>query len=258
MDFCVELEIFRGPLDLLLYLVRRHEVEIVDIPIASVTDQFLAYLTAIEQLDVSAAGEFLEVASTLIEIKSRLVLPRCDEEEEPVDVAQQELVRRLLEYKRFRDAASMIEEHGRSWQERYPRLTNDLPRRRRDPAEQPIHEVELWDLVSAFGRLVRDSATSVPSNIVYDDTPIHVFMTRIHGQLQRDGQLTLDKLFTPDMPKSTQVGIFLALLELVRHHHVRAEQNDLFGEIAVLPGPRFDAPLELADTDTYDHSRAEP
>jgi segregation and condensation protein A len=258
MDFCVELEIFRGPLDLLLYLVRRHEVEIVDIPIASVTDQFLAYLTAIEQLDVSAAGEFLEVASTLIEIKSRLVLPRCDEEEEPVDVAQQELVRRLLEYKRFRDAASIIEEHGRSWQERYPRLTNDLPRRRRDPAEQPIHEVELWDLVSAFGRLVRDSATSVPSNIVYDDTPIHVFMTRIHGRLQRDGQLTLDKLFTPGMPKSTQVGIFLALLELVRHHHVRAEQNDLFSDIAVLPGPRFDAPLELADTDTYDHSRAEP
>jgi segregation and condensation protein A len=258
MDFRVDLDIFRGPLDLLLYLVRRQEVEIVDIPIANVTDQFLEYLAAIEQLDVSAAGEFLEVASTLIEIKSRLVLPRGDEEEEPVDVAQQELVRRLLEYKRFRDAASMIEEHSRSWQERYPRLTNDLPRRRRDPAEQPIHEVELWDLVSAFGRLVRDNATSTPSNIVYDDTPIHVHMTRLHARLQQDGQLTLEALFTPGMQKSTLVSIFLAMLELIRHHHVRAEQNDLFGEICVRPGPRFDAPLELPGTDAYDQSRAQP
>jgi len=257
MDFRVDLDIFRGPLDLLLYLVRKHEVEIVDIPIASVTDQFLAYVAVLEQLDVNAAGDFLDVASTLIEIKSRMVLPRGGEVDEQLDLAHQELVHRLLEYKRFRDAASVLEERSRRWQERYPRLTNDLPPRRRDPAEQPIHEVELWDLVSAFGRIVRDSAATEPSSIVYDDTPIHVFMTQIHDRLLHEGRLAFGRLFVPGMLKSTQVGIFLAMLELVRHHHVRAEQNTLFGEIWVLPGPNFDQPLDLVGADDYDHCAAE-
>ena len=253
MDFRVDLDSFRGPLDLLLYLVRKHEVQIVEIPIASVTDQFLAHLEILEQLDVTAAGEFLDVASTLIEIKSRMVLPRGDEVDEELDFAQQELVRRLLEYKRYRDAASVLEERSRRWQERYPRLANDLPGRRCDPAEQPIHEVELWDLVSAFGRIVRDSEATKASNIVYDDTPIHVFMTRIHVHLLREGRLAFGELFVPGMHKSTQVGIFLAMLELVRHHYVHAEQNALFGEIWVLPGPNVDQPLNLAGVDNYDH-----
>ncbi len=94
-SFRVELDVFRGPLDLLLYLVRKHEVEIVDIPIAPITDQFLEYLAVLEQLDVNAVGDFLEMASTLIEIKSRLVLPRGGEVEDELDDPRQELVRRL-------------------------------------------------------------------------------------------------------------------------------------------------------------------
>jgi segregation and condensation protein A len=247
MSFRVALDVFRGPLDLLLYLVRKHEVEIVDIPIAQVTEQYLAYLSLIEQLDVDAAGDFLVMASTLVEIKSRMVLPRqAEAAEEPIDEPRQELIRRLLEYKKFKDAASILEERSRSWQDRFPRLVNDLGPAERDLAEEPLHELELWDLVSAFGRILRENQSAPGSSIVYDETPIHVFMERIHGRLQARGQLTLAELFRPGMHKSTLVGIFLAILELVRHYGIRAEQNELFGQIWLLPPRTGLRPLDKA------------
>jgi segregation and condensation protein A len=253
MDFRVDLEIFRGPLDLLLYLVRKHEVEIVDIPIAPITEQFLEYLAVLEQLDVNAAGDFLEMASTLIEIKSRLVLPRGGEVEDPLADPRQALVERLLEYKKFKDAASMLEERSRSWQQRFPRLANDTPARERNLGEEPIQEVELWDLVSAFGRIMREADTTQPSNIVYDETPIHVYMARIKGQLAERERLAFRELFQPGASKSALVGIFLAVLELVRHRHARTEQSNLFGEIWLLRGLAPDAELDAADIDSYEH-----
>ncbi len=255
MDFRVDLDVFRGPLDLLLYLVRKHEVEIVDIPISLITDQYLEYLAVLEQLDVDAVGDFLAMASTLIEIKSQQVLPRADEVEDAIEDPREELVRRLLEYKAYRDAASVLEEKSREWQQRYPRIGNDLPPRQRDLAEEPIREVELWDLVSAFGRIIRESQASQPSNIVYDDTPIHVYMSRIVERLDERGQVAFSELFTLGMHKSSMVGIFLSVLELVRHCHVQVEQNQLFGEIWLLPRHDKAGPLDLADVDNYDHPR---
>ena len=166
---------------------------------------------------------------------------------------RQELVQRLLEYKRFRDAASILEERSRQWQQHYPRVANDLPGRDRNLAEEPIHEVELWDLVSAFGRIIRDNVAAKPSSIVYDDTPIHVYMARIHDLLRQRGQLSMSELFRTDMHKSALVGLFLAVLELDRHHRVRAEQNQLFGEIWLLLNPDQTEPLDLSNVDNYDH-----
>jgi segregation and condensation protein A len=254
MDFRVDLSIFRGPLDLLLYLVRKHEVEIVDIPIATITDQYLEYLAVLEQLDVNAVGDFLELASTLIEIKSQQVLPRADEIEDQLDDPRQELVRQLLEYKKYRDAASILEERSRNWQQHYTRLSTDLPPRERNLAEQPIQEVELWDLVSAFGRIIRDTEAAKPSSIVYDDTPIHVYMGRIHARLLEQGQLSFRDLFDPGMHRSALVGIFLAVLELVNNQQVRLEQNNLFGEIWILPNLECTDPLDLSNVDNYEHS----
>ncbi len=231
MSFRVDLGVFRGPLDLLLYLVRKHELEIVDIPVAPIADQFLEYLAVLEQLDVNAVGDFLEMASTLVELKSRLVLPQGDEVTEEVDDAREQLVRRLLEYKQFKDAASILDERARDWQERFPRLSNDLAGLKRDLAEEPIRELELWDLVSAFGRLIEQHQSNQPSNIVYDDTPIHVYMERIHDRLAAQERLAFTDLFQPGMHKSTLIGMFLAILELIRHHGLHAEQNEIFGEI---------------------------
>ena len=253
MNFSVDLEVFRGPLDLLLYLVRKHEVEIVDIPIAPITDQFLSHLAVLEELDVDAVGDFLDLASTLIEIKARLVLPSADEVVEELDDPRHELVERLLEYKRYKDAASMLEERGRQWQHRYSRLADDLPARRVEVADQPIRELELWDLVSAFGRIMRDTAATKPSSIVYDETPIHVFMEQIHAHIAREGRIAFSALLKAGMHKSTLIGQFLAILELIRHDHVRSEQNKLFGEIWVLPGGNFDRPLQKSGSDDYDH-----
>ncbi|MEX0711117.1 MAG: segregation/condensation protein A [Pirellulales bacterium] len=257
MNFRVDLATFRGPLDLLLYLVRKHELEIVEIPIAEITSQFLDYLSVLEQLDVNGVGDFLEMASTLIEIKSRMVLPRGGEEEDELDDPRQELVRRLLEYKKFKDAASILEERSRAWQERFGRMADDLPGRDRNLAEQPIHELELWDLVSAFGRVLRDNQSTAASNIVYDETPIHVYMARIHEWLRARGRLTFSELFQSAGHKSSLIGIFLAVLELVRHHGVRAEQNELFGEIWILPGPETSQPLDVSGVDNYDHAAGE-
>lgn len=254
MEFRVDLELFRGPLDLLLHLVRKHEVDILDLPIAPITEQYLDYLAVLEQLDVNAVGDFVALAATLIEIKSQMVLPHGDEVVERIEDPREDLVRRLLDYKKYRDAASILEERGRAWQQHYPRLSDDLPPRLRDPAEDPIQEVELWDLVSAFGRMIRETEAAKPSNIVYDDTPIHVYMSRIHAQLIERGQLAFSSLFERGMHKSRMIGIFLAILELVRHHHVRVEQNQAFGEIWLLPNRQSAEPIDFSSADNYEHA----
>jgi segregation and condensation protein A len=246
MSFQVELSEFRGPLDLLLFLVRKHEMQITEIPIAPITDQFLQYLEVLQELNVDDVGEFVEMASALIEIKSRSVLPRVEEEEEPLEDPRQDLVRRLLEYKKFKDAASILEERGRQWQQHFPRLSNDLAERNRDPAEEPIHEIEMWDLVSAFGRILRERVSAGPSNIVYDDTPIEVYMQRVHAQLLERGKLSVSELFQGHTNRSTMVGLFLATLELVRHHGVQLEQGELFDEIWITPGNATDKELDLS------------
>jgi segregation and condensation protein A len=255
-DFRVELNVFRGPMDLLLYLVRKHEVEIVDIPIAAITDQYLQCLAVLEQLDVDSVGEFLAVAATLIEIKSQQILPRSDEVEEEFDDPRAELVQRLLEYKQYRDAASVLEDRSRQWQQQYPRLGSDPAPRQRDLAEESIEEVELWDLVSAFTRILRTAELSRPSSIVYDETPIHVYMERIARRLAETGGFALIELFEPGMHKSQLIGLFLAVLELVRHYRVRVEQAGLFGGIRLLPGDDAAEPLRAEDVDNYEHSRA--
>lgn len=234
MRFRVELDLFAGPMDLLWFLVRKQELDIMDIPIARVTEQYLELIAVLEQIDVNAVGDFLELATRLMEIKSRMILPRHEEdekEEAEVEDPRQDIVQRLLEYKKYKDAASLLAERGQLWQRRFARRANDLPTGGVDPSEQPIHEVEMWDLVSAFARVVRDNAVVKPSAIRYDDTPIEVYMDRIRERLASETTLAFTSLFHADMIRSQMIGIFLAVLELIRHHNIQAEQQDLFSEI---------------------------
>lgn len=251
MDFRVALDTFRGPLDLLLYLVKKHEVEVSDIPIALIAEQFLEHLDVLEQLDVDAVGDFLELASTLIEIKSRMVLPRGGEEAEEWDDPRAGLVERLLDYKKYKDAASLLEERSRDWQQHFSRLESDLPPRQVDPAGQPIQEVELWDLVSAMGRILRESQVVKSATIVYDDTPIQAYMQRIHARLVEQQRVAFSEMFQPGMHKSAMIGVFLAILELVRHHNVRTEQNNEHGEIWIVTSEGFDPTREITAADDY-------
>jgi segregation and condensation protein A len=244
MEYQVELDIFKGPLDLLLYLVKRNEVDICDIPMARIAEQFLAYVNVIQLLDVDWAGEFLVMAATLMEIKSRMLLPRPEEATVEEEDPRLELVRQLIEYKKFKDAAALLEEHAGRQQTRVARLPIELPAAP-DPAQQPLQHVELWDLVSAFGRLMRETAALEPKQIVMDETPIHVHMERIVQLLKEQGRLAFASLFTPPHTRGRLLGLFLAILELIKARQILAEQPEPFSEIWMSLAPS--TPAAAAD-----------
>ena len=232
MEYQVKLDTFQGPLDLLLYLVKRQEIDVADIPVAPIADQFLQYLRVLELIDVEQAGEFLVMAATLMEIKSRLLLPRADaagaEEPDP----RLELVRQLVEYKKFKDAAALLDAQADRQLSRLPRQPADLPGPP-DPAQQPLHTVELWDLVSAFGRLMRETLALQPQQIVMDHTPMHVYVELILHRLAAEPRLPFSALFVPPYERGRLVGLFLAVLELIKGRQILVEQAEVFGEIWV-------------------------
>ncbi len=252
LAFEVHLDAYHGPLDLLLYLVKKEELPISELPLAVVTQQYLDYVAVIERLDPNAVGDFLDVASLLLEIKSRSVLPSAEEaaEGQPLDdetiESTGDLVQRLLEFKEYRDAAAKLETLRLDWSKRYTR-TVAPSRADVDPADQPIEGVELWDLVSAFARVMRDrlAPAKLPETIYYDETPIHKHMLRIDALLRATaGPVPFEDLF-PEGPvhKSTLVGVFLAMLELIRYRHALAHQPERYGPITLEAGP---APLDVS------------
>ena len=251
--FKVDLLQYRGPMDLLLYLVRRHEVELGELKLHKIAEQFLEHIEVIQEVDINRAGDFLEVASLLVELKLKSVLPK-PEEETPLDETdpREDLVQRLLLYKEFKDVSVLLSEQSLEWQNRYPRMVNDLPPRKVDLGEQPIQEVELWDLVSSFGRILKNNTPKMPQSIILDDTPIHVYMNRIHDRLNAEGKLRFSEMFEPGMHKSALVGIFLAILELVRHHSVKTEQIGEHGDIQLSPGEEFDRQKDIAETSDFE------
>jgi segregation and condensation protein A len=230
MDYTVDLPTFHGPLDLLLFLVKQNEVDLYDIPIAIITEQFLNYLNVLEVIDVEAAGEFLVMAATLMEIKSKMMLPRSEEEMKEEEDPRLELVKQLLEYKKYKEAAALLEEHAERQQARLARVPLELPGPP-DLANQPLRKVELWDLVSAFGRLMRETIALQPSHIAIDETPMQVHMDRILDLLRTRERVSLSELFTPPHTRGRLLGLFLATLELIRARMIWCEQPDAFGDL---------------------------
>lgn len=230
----VALDAFHGPLDLLLYLVKRNEVDVLDIPIAPIAGQFLEYLQLIEQsLDVEVAGDFLVMAATLMEIKSKMLLPHAEEApaaDEPDP--RRELVKQLMEYRKFKDAAAALENRAEDQQARMPR---ELPEENNAPPDTiPVRRVELWDLVSAFGRLMRETLALQTKSIIVDETPMHVYQAQIRERLRAFGRLTLSDLFMPPYYRSRLIGIFLAILELIKGRELWLEQPEPFGVIWIM------------------------
>jgi segregation and condensation protein A len=259
MTFSVDTDIYSGPLELLLHLVRREELPLAELSLHVVTEQYLTYLEVLAELDLDDVAEFLEMASILIELKSKDAVPTVTEaandQEQVVEDPTDQLVQRLVDYKRIRDAASLLDENSRRWQLRYARLANDLPPRRLDPGTQPIQALEVWDLVSAFGRILREREAPPQPSVIHDDTPIHVYMQRIHQKVISGSRVELGSLFEPGMHKSTLVAMFLATLELARHHGLTTEQSDPGQPLYLVSGPDFQRELDVHKIDNLSFDR---
>lgn len=229
VDYKVRLENFYGPLDLLLHLVRESEVEIQDIPIAVVAHQYVQYIELMQKLDINLAGDFLLMASTLMEIKARLILPRPEEAEEEELDPRLDLVRKLLEYKRFKELAQgfvpLAERQGRRW---------GRPPLPPPPAQSPEDvevELALYDLAAAFGRITQQTLLDLPASIFFDDVPIEQIMAGLVEKLRASGSGKFTELLGDRTNRMRVVAGFLAVLELARQKRIKVEQDSEFGEI---------------------------
>ncbi len=246
-DYRVNLDIFAGPLDLLLYLVRKEEVDIYDIPIARITDQYISYIELLKSLDIDLAGDFLVMAATLMQIKSAMLLPQAEPDsvsgDDDLSDPRTELIRQLLEYKKFKDAANLLNASADDHNRRFARPDSIIEMLKREPAydknglfnegaysdiepEVDLEQVSIWDLLEAFDTVCKSIGTVPDISHITDDTPIDLYQIEILHRLQTEGPLTFERIFETKSTRVVLVGLFLALLELIRGKLIWAEQAD--------------------------------
>ncbi len=250
-DYRVNLDIFAGPLDLLLYLVRKEEVDIYDISIAKITDQYIHYIEMLKSLDIDlAAGDFLVMAATLMQIKSAMLLPKAEPEsallgEEDLADPRAELIRQLLEYKKFKDAANLLNAAADEQKERFPRPATIVEQLK--PTTEPeidIEQVSIWNLLEAFDSICKATGTIGDISRIKDDTPIDLYQIEILHRLQTEGPMTFERLFESRTNRLAMIGLFLALLELIREKLIWAKQQASSSSIYLRP--LTDEPAEQA------------
>jgi len=233
MDYEVKLDIFEGPLDLLLYLIRKNEIDIYDIPIALITEQYLQHMEVLRSLNLDLAGEYLVLASTLIHIKSRMLLPNPAPDEEEEEDPRQELVQQLLAYQAYKEAALQLD--GRPLLERdvFKRGGPGDPIAYQDAAmeEEVLLEASLFDLTAAFQRVASRIAFQPGMAIEAEKISLGQKMEEIVQRLRREGSLTFSELLTGQTSRQQMLYAFLAILELVKMHLIRAYQSASFGVI---------------------------
>lgn len=234
MSYKIKLEIFEGPLDLLLYLVKKDHLNIYDIPIAKVTEQYLQYLELMQLLNLSIAGEFLVMAATLTQIKSKMLLPAEEnpqleaEEEDP----RAELIRRLLEYEKFKEIAQNLKDREVQQQEvfkRPPAKEEQAPA----PEKSLYFEASLFDLISAFSKALEDIPKQLFYEVIKDEFTIEQKVHDILHLLLEVESIQLSALFKRAKSKIEIIVTFLAILELIRVKEIAARQKGPFEEIEV-------------------------
>ncbi len=235
MSYTLKLDVFEGPLDVLLFLIRRDEIDIYNIPIAHVTDQYTQFLDVIREHDLDLAGEFLVMAATLIQIKAKMLLPleadgdECFEDDDP----RLELVEKLIEYKKFREAAgnlgSFEEREKLVFTRPFSTNGNGHGKGALETQQEAFVELNLYDLLAAFKDVVEYATEEPFQEIFADQITIDQKMDEIEARLRQESTLTLDEFVSPTMCRIEIICIFLALLELVRLRKVFARQSRLFG-----------------------------
>ena len=247
----VALDTYSGPLDLLLYLIRRSEVDIQDIPIAEITEQYQAYLGVMAEINVNVAGEFLVMAATLMEIKSRMLLPREELEEAEEEDPRVELVRQLLEYKRYKDLARELGARAAQQALKFPRPAADgLPAEPGEAAGAAEGEdgfldgIGLWELIDAFAKVMSETRLGAPgARVLEHERPLHEYRRELLAIVHTQRRVLFAHVFADCRTREDMIAMFIALLELVRLRRLALQQAGAFGEIYVfladeLPGAR--------------------
>lgn len=254
-DYKVTLDVFEGPLDLLLYLIRREELDIYDIPIEYITTEYMKFIEDARALDLDIAGEFIVMAATLMVIKSRMLLPverrNASEEnaEEWVD-PRLDLVRQLVEYKKFKDVAIRFETMEAMCQNRFD-YGGGRPKFEKTAADArgALANLDLYDLLSAFQEVIARASEMPHEELKGVRFSVPDKMDYVLDRTRKEGQVAFTTLFKEDAPKGEIIVTFLALLELLRQHRVIIYQNAAFHEITILPSREEpeDKPLERPD-----------
>jgi len=227
----VKLDVFNGPMDLLLYLVSKEEVDIYDIPISRIVDQYVEYLEVMRSREIDVSGDFIIMASTLMLIKSRMLLPTEEVDlEEEID-PRNELVRQLLEYKKYKALSRALGEkaHDQARRSGRPQSLEQAA-----AGDIPIEEVSLWDLVRAFSRVLEDTGHGWGTNIIHSDKPISAYISDILDVLQGRDEVIFVDLFKGARTREEAIGLFIGILELTRLFVIRLAQPVPAGEIAVV------------------------
>jgi segregation and condensation protein A len=232
----IRLSNFEGPLDLLLYLIKREEIDIYDIPIAEITRQYLDYIDLMRELDLEVAGEFILMAATLIQIKVRMLLPRHEEEDEETEEdPRADLVRRLLEYKRFKEVAESLAEIETRQRRLFPRACfsyeKSLAREKPGKEEPLVHDISMFDLLTAF-KQVLDNMPRITSHLVnMPSVTVEEQIAWIENTLKEKKRLSFSVLMGDLKDRIVIVITFMAILEMMRTRRIRIQQAALFGEI---------------------------
>jgi len=229
----VNLDFFEGPLDLLLYLIKKNEIDIYNIPIERITKQYLEYLELMRMLDINVAGEFLVMAATLIYTKSKMLLPadkRQEDNETEENDPRMDLVRQLLEYKRFKDAAGYLHEKEISQENIFTRRTAADSLK---TPEMSLTDISIFDLISAFKQALTKVETVELPNTIEDKYTVRDKIAEFKQRLEKENMFSLTNLFDTMRSRSEVVAAFLALLELIKLKTARVTQKLLFGEIII-------------------------
>jgi len=249
MSYKIKLQLFEGPLDLLIYLVKKDHLNIYDIPIAKVTEQYLSYLELMKCLDLNIAGEFLVMAATLMQIKSKMLLPpdpTTVEQKEVVD-PREELVKQLLEYERFKEIAQELRQREASQQDVFKRPKTTVSGKELPPEGSVYFEASIFDLITAFSKALEDTPKELFYDVIKDEFTIE---EKIHGILHSllvKSSLSLTELFSQAKNKLEIIVTFLAILELIRMKEILAMQKEVFGEISILRNQNNIIPYDRRD-----------
>jgi segregation and condensation protein A len=248
MSYKIKLDIFEGPLDLLLYLVKKDHLNVYDIPIAKVTEQYLAYIELFKLLDLNIAGEFLVMAATLMQIKSKMLLPAEEEQgaEEEQEDPRAELVRRLLEYEKFKEIAENLRQRETTQQEVFKRPKTEIADASGVDAEI-YFEASIFDLLNAFSQALKDVPKEVFYEVIKDEFTVEEKIHQLLHLLLVQPSLRLSELFGQAKHKIEIVVIFLAILELIRMKEIVAFQKESFREIEISRNKNNIIPYEKRD-----------